>query len=110
MVLLPDEDEEKLLLHRVVDGDRRGEQLYVCIDDLREPIPERTLRPNPQHGVQPWVQVNLLEELSELAEASWPIAGGLRQTLCHRQSAGCSVAGGGTRCWDLPSSVAKRLS
>ena len=69
VVLLPDDDEEKLLLHRVVNGERRGEQLYVCIDDLREPIPERTLRPSPQHGVQPWVQVNLLEELRALAEA-----------------------------------------
>ena len=86
VVLLPDEDEEKLLLHRVVDGDRRGEQLYVCIDDLREPIPERTLRPNPQHGVQPWVQVNLLEELSELAEAK-----GLSLADCAKRYATASL-------------------
>ncbi|WP_218240177.1 type I-F CRISPR-associated helicase Cas3f [Comamonas fluminis] len=70
VVLLPDEDETQLRLHRVVDGERRGEQLYVCIDEsLRTTIPDAQLRPSPQHGVQPWVQVDLLQALQQLAEA-----------------------------------------
>ena len=70
VVLLPDEDETLLRLHRVVDGERRGEQLYVCIDEsLRTTIPDAQLRPRPQHSAQPWVQVDLLQALQQLAEA-----------------------------------------
>mgnify|MGYP001599469164 CR=1 FL=1 len=70
VVLLPDEDETQLRLHRVVDGDRRGEQLYVCIDEsLRTTIPDAQLRPSPQHSVLPWVPVDLLQALQQLAEA-----------------------------------------
>ncbi|MEQ6437246.1 type I-F CRISPR-associated helicase Cas3f [Comamonas sp. w2-DMI] len=69
VVLLPDEDEETLLLHRVVDGERRGKQLYVCIDEtMRAPVADTALRPGPQHSVQPWIQVDLLEELRTLAQ------------------------------------------
>ena len=70
VVLLPDEDEEALLLHRVVDGDGRGEQLYVCIDEsMRHTAPDASLQPGPQQSVQPWVQVDLLEALRSLAQA-----------------------------------------
>lgn len=69
VVLLPDEDEETLLLHRVIDRERRGEQLYVCIDEtMRTPIADTALWPGPQHSVQPWIQVDLLEELRTLAQ------------------------------------------
>lgn len=68
VVLLPDEDEEALLLHRVVDGERRGEQLYVCIDEtMRAAIPDAVLWSSQEHGVQPWIRVDLLEELHRLA-------------------------------------------
>ena len=33
LALLPDEDGEKPLLHLVMDGDRRGENLYVLVND-----------------------------------------------------------------------------
>ena len=70
VVMLPDDDEEKLLLHRVVDGDRRGEQLHVCIDEsMCHPVPDTALQSNPQHSVQPWGHVDLLEELRSLAQA-----------------------------------------
>ncbi len=69
VVLLPDEDEETLLLHRVVDGEKRGDRLYVCIDEtMRTAVSDALLRPSPQHSVQPWMQVNLLEALRALAE------------------------------------------
>ena len=69
VVLLPDDDEEKLLLHRVVDGDRRGDQLHVCIDEsMCHPVPDTALQSNSRHSVQPWVHVDLLEELRSLAQ------------------------------------------
>jgi len=68
-VLLPDEDESELKLHRVIDGERRGEQLYVCIDEtMRAAIPDAVLRPSQEHGVQPWIQADLLAELRTLAQ------------------------------------------
>lgn len=68
VVLLPDEDESELKLHRVIDGERRGEQLYVCIDEtMRAPVADTALRPGPQHSVQPWIQMDLLQELRSLA-------------------------------------------
>ncbi|MEG0923111.1 MAG: type I-F CRISPR-associated helicase Cas3f [Comamonas sp.] len=86
VVLLPDDDEEKLLLHRVVDGERRGEQLYVCIDDLRTPVSERALRPSPQHGVQPWLHMDLIDALRQLAEAK-----GLSLADCAKRYATVSL-------------------
>lgn len=69
VVLLPDEDESELKLHRVIDGERRGEQLYVCIDEtMRAAIPDAVLRPSQEHGVQPWIQADLLAELRTLAQ------------------------------------------
>ena len=87
VVLLPDEDEEKLLLHRVVDGDRRGEQLYVCIDEsMRHAVPDASLQSDPQHSVQPWGQVDLLEALRQLAEAQ-----GLSLQDCAKRYATASL-------------------
>ena len=70
VVWLPDDDEEILKLHRVVDGKQRGEPLYVGIDDsMCHAVNTQKLCPSPQHSVQPWVQVDLLQELRTLAEA-----------------------------------------
>ena len=69
VVLLPDGDEETLQLHRVVDGERRGEQLYVCIDEtMCHVIPDASLGAGSQRSVQPWIQVDLQEELRTLAQ------------------------------------------
>lgn len=90
VVLLPDEDEERLLLHRVVDGERRGEQLYVCIEEsMRTTIPEAQLCPGPPHSVQPWGQVDLLGALRQLAEAQ-----GLSLEACAKRYATASLPDG----------------
>ncbi|UJB66535.1 type I-F CRISPR-associated helicase Cas3 [Acidovorax sp. YS12] len=67
VVLLPDEDEERLVLHRIQDGERRGDKLYVPVhDSLCHPVPETQLTSS---SVSPWPQVELMEELSALAQA-----------------------------------------
>lgn len=67
VAMLPDDDEERLLLHRVDDGERRGEKLYVCVQ-------ESALHPVALHlaahaGVTPWLQIDLLQELTALAQS-----------------------------------------
>ena len=87
VVLLPDDDEEKLLLHRVVDGDKCGEQLYVCIDEsMCHTVPEAMQLHSPQRSVQPWGQVDLLEALRQLAEAQ-----GLSLQDCAKRYATASL-------------------
>lgn len=87
VVLLPDEDEEGLLLHSVVDGPRRGEQLYVCIDQsMTARIPDAALRPTAQHSVQPWIRVDLLEALRALAQEL-----GLPLEVCAKRYATASL-------------------
>jgi CRISPR-associated endonuclease/helicase Cas3 len=67
VVLLPDEDEERLVLHRIQDGERRGDKLYVPVhDSLCHPVPETQLTSS---SVSPWPQVELMEELAVLAQA-----------------------------------------
>ncbi|HLM54266.1 MAG TPA: type I-F CRISPR-associated helicase Cas3f, partial [Pseudoxanthomonas sp.] len=67
VALLPDEDEETLVLHRVQDGDRRGEKLYVPVQEsLCHRVPEAQLA---SPGVSPWPQVDLMDELTALAQA-----------------------------------------
>ncbi|WP_284335315.1 type I-F CRISPR-associated helicase Cas3f [Comamonas sp. NoAH] len=69
VAFLPDEDEALLLLHRVVDEGKRTENLYVCDDaTMLTRIADKRLFPNPQHSVQPWIQVDLLQALSDLAK------------------------------------------
>ena len=90
VALLPDENEEHLLLHRMVDGERRGEQLYVCIEEsMRTAIPDTQLRPSQQHSVQPWGQVDLLDALRQLAEAQ-----GLSLEACAKRYATASLPDG----------------
>ena len=66
VAFLPDDEEERLLLHRVADGERRGEKLYVPVEQsLLHRCP---LAPMARAGVTPWAQVDLLEELAALAQ------------------------------------------
>lgn len=65
VVLLPDEDEEILCLHRVTDGDRRGETLYVPIANQCSILPDSAVI---GPGIAAWAQDDLLALLAELAE------------------------------------------
>lgn len=87
VVFLPDDDEDVLHLHRVVDGKERGEQLYVRIDDSQcHSVAAAQLRPTAQHSVQPWVRVDLLQELRTLAEDK-----GLSLEMCAKRYATASL-------------------
>jgi len=67
VVWLPDEDEETLQLHRVADGERRGDKLYIRVQDsLCHPVPEQQLS---APGVSPWLRLSLMDELTTLAQA-----------------------------------------
>lgn len=67
VALLPDEEEETLQLHRVQDGERRYEKLYVPIhQSLCHPVSAAQLA---SPSVSPWPQVSLMEELAALAQA-----------------------------------------
>lgn len=67
VALLPDEAEETLQLHRVQDGERRYEKLYVPIhESLCHPVPAAQLA---SPSVSPWPQLGLMEELAALADA-----------------------------------------
>ena len=69
VALLPtdeDEDEDSLRLHRITDGTRRGETLYVDIRDLLHPIPDRDLT---GPGIGPWCHANLLDVLTLWAKS-----------------------------------------
>ena len=66
VVFLPDEEEERLCLHRVVDGPRRIDKLYVPVEEsLLHHLP---LAPDAKAGVTSWAQVDLLEQLAVLAQ------------------------------------------
>ncbi|MFC4623334.1 type I-F CRISPR-associated helicase Cas3f [Comamonas nitrativorans] len=67
VALLPDEDEETLRLHRVEDGTRRGDKLYVSVhESLCHAMPEAGLK---SPSVSPWPSVSLMDELLTLAQA-----------------------------------------
>ncbi len=67
VALLPDEEEKTLRLHRVQDGERRYEKLYVPIhQSLCHAVPAAQLA---SPSVSPWPQVDLMEELAALAQA-----------------------------------------
>ena len=84
VALLPDEEEETLRLHRVQDGERRYDKLYVPIhQSLCHPVPaERLTSPS----VSPWPQVDLMEELTALAQAR-----GLSLEQCAQRYATASL-------------------
>ena len=67
VALLPDEDEAGLLLHRVENGARRGDTLYVPVQDSQcSRVPEKLLA---SPSVCAWPQVKLMDELTALAQA-----------------------------------------
>lgn len=66
MVFLPDDEEERLRLHRVVDGSRRGDKMYVPVEySLLHAEP---LSIEEKMAVAPWLRVDLMQELTTLAE------------------------------------------
>jgi len=67
VALLPDEDEETLRLHRAEDGSRRGDKLYVPVhESFCHEVPQALLQ---SPSVSPWPQVDLMGELTTLAQA-----------------------------------------
>lgn len=84
VALLPDEEEETLLLHRVQDGERRYEKLYVPVhQSLCHPVPAAQLA---SPSVSPWPQVSLMEELAALEQAQ-----GLSLEQCAERYATASL-------------------
>lgn len=66
VALLPDDEGEWLELYRVQDGSQRGDKLYVPVQgSLCSPVPERHLAST---SVSAWPQVNLMDELTALAQ------------------------------------------
>lgn len=67
VALLPNEDEDALLLHRVQDETHRVPKLFVRVHESEcHPVPERLLTSG---HVSPWPAVSLMDELMELARA-----------------------------------------
>ncbi len=67
VALLPDEDEETLQLHRVQEGVRRYQKLYVLVQEsLCHSVPQAQLA---SPSVSPWPHVSLMEELTALAQS-----------------------------------------
>lgn len=65
MAFLPDDEEERLLLHRVADGERHGDKLHAPAESLLHRLP---LALEAGAGITPWAQVDLLEQLAALAQ------------------------------------------
>ncbi len=67
VVLLPDEEEATLRLHRVQEESRRGKQVYVPVhQSLCLPVPDAYVA---SPSVSPWLQIDLMSELWALAKA-----------------------------------------
>ncbi len=65
LTLLPDEDNENALLHRVMEGDRRGEDLYVEVDrSLCEHLPDTLVQ---SERIEPWGVTDYMTALPVLA-------------------------------------------
>ncbi len=84
VALLPDEDEESLLLHRVEDGPSRGDKHYVRKEEelCTRVLPEALS----SSSVSPWPDVSLLDELKKLAQDQ-----GLTLQNCARRYATVSL-------------------
>ena len=66
VVFLPDEDDERAPLHRVADGPRKWEKLYIPVDSsLNHPIPDNAVRGS---GITPWGGMDLVESLLQQAQ------------------------------------------
>lgn len=67
VALLPNEDEDALLLHRVQDKAERGQKLFVPVHETEcHPVPDSLLASD---HVSPWPAVSLMDELVELAQS-----------------------------------------
>ena len=64
LVLLPDDDGEKELLHRVMEGDRRGQDVYEERNASCERLPDDVVRGT---RIEPWGVTNFIAALNELA-------------------------------------------
>ena len=84
VALLPDDEEERLLLHRVVDERDRRKPLHVPVDAFqRHSVPLESIAIG---SVTPWLRGSLLEDLMTLAQGG-AVATGLRAAIRHRQPA-----------------------
>ena len=64
LTFLPDEDEERLVLHRIEEDRRqRGRDLFIAAEGQR-----RTIALTPGPGIGPWGELDLLALLAEQAE------------------------------------------
>lgn len=72
LVLLPDEDGEEARLHRVMEGPRRGQSLYVCVDrSQHHRVSDEAVQ---GERIQPWGVTDYMSTLSELAsELDMPV-------------------------------------
>lgn len=67
LALLPDDDEEDYALHRIDPGKKRGENLYVTVDDsLNHRIADRLVA---GEGIAPWGEVDYMTTLTALADS-----------------------------------------
>lgn len=67
VALLPNEDEDALLLHRVQDKADHGQKLFVPVHETDcSPVPDDLLASD---HVSPWPAVSLMDELVELAQS-----------------------------------------
>lgn len=67
LVLLPDEDGDDVLLHRVIGGPKRGQNLYVPIDrSLHHRVPDDAVRGD---RMEVWGATDYLGALADLAGA-----------------------------------------
>ncbi|MCA6215894.1 type I-F CRISPR-associated helicase Cas3 [Ideonella sp. B7] len=67
LALLPDEDADDVLLHRVMEGAKRGQSLYVPIDrSLHHRVPNEAVRGD---RIEAWGTTDYLSALAELARA-----------------------------------------
>ena len=65
VALLPDDDEEVLRLHRVVESERRGQPLYSLIEEDCTRLPDSAVIGS---GIAPWGRNNPLALLVDLAD------------------------------------------
>lgn len=67
VALLPNDDEDALLLHRVQDKAECGQKLFVPVHETEcHPVPDGLLASD---HVSPWPAVSLMDELVELAQS-----------------------------------------
>lgn len=67
LALLPDEDGDDVLLHRVLEGPKRGQSLYVSIDrSLHHRLPDEAVRSD---RMEAWGLTDYASALAELAQA-----------------------------------------